>query len=71
MLLRESFGLSREAACVEAALDEVWTRGFRTEDLREPGCHVVGTREFGSRVADAVACRVAGGAWDEDLAPTG
>jgi 3-isopropylmalate dehydrogenase len=55
MLLRESFGLDAAAALLEAALDDVWTRGFRTADLAEPGCKVVGTVELGDRLADAIA----------------
>jgi 3-isopropylmalate dehydrogenase len=54
MLLRESFGLAREADLIEAAVVDVWRRGIRTADLREDGCRVVGTREMADRVADAV-----------------
>jgi 3-isopropylmalate dehydrogenase len=43
MLLRESFGLPQAAAIIEAALAEVWRQGFRTADLAEPGCQILGT----------------------------
>jgi 3-isopropylmalate dehydrogenase len=54
MMLRESFGLSREAAWVEQAVDEVLRQGFRTFDVAGEGSSVVGTREMGDRIASAV-----------------
>ncbi len=55
MLLRSRLGMEREASMVEAALESAWAAGWRTFDLAEPGCHVVGTREFAQKVAAAVA----------------
>lgn len=52
MLLRESFGLDDAANHIERALADVWRAGWRTADLAEPGCRVVGTREMADRVAD-------------------
>jgi 3-isopropylmalate dehydrogenase len=43
MLLRESFGLGAAARLIENSLAEAWRQGWRTEDLAEPGCRVVGT----------------------------
>lgn len=54
-MLRESFGLSGEARLIEWALARVWADGWRTEDVAESGCRVVGTREMADRVADGVA----------------
>jgi 3-isopropylmalate dehydrogenase len=54
MLLRESFGLDEAATLIEAAIVDVWRRGWRTADLAEPGGRVVGTREMVARIADAV-----------------
>ena len=54
MLLRESFALECAAAMIEDALDDVWSRGVRTADLAEPGAPVVGTREMGRHIVDAV-----------------
>ena len=51
MMLRESFGLGREAAWIEAAVEEVLRLGFRTFDIAEPGSTIVGTAELGRRVA--------------------
>jgi 3-isopropylmalate dehydrogenase len=57
MLLRHGLALEREAVMVEAALARVWRDGWRTFDVAEPGTRVLGTREFGARVAGAVeAC---------------
>ena len=47
MMLRESFGLLREAAWIEAAGTEVLRLGFRTFDMAEPGTTLVGTAEMG------------------------
>lgn len=54
MMLRESFGMAREAELIQESLSAVWRQGWRTEDLAEPGCRIVGTREMAERVADAV-----------------
>jgi 3-isopropylmalate dehydrogenase len=54
MLLRESFGLAEAAARIELAVRECWRRGWRTPDLAEPGCRLVGTREAGELTAEAV-----------------
>jgi len=55
MLLRESFGLDHAAALIEKSLADVWRSGFRTADVAEPGCHVLGTGAFAERVAQQVA----------------
>jgi len=54
MLLRESFGMSEASCLVERAVRQVWSQGWRTHDLGEPGCRLAGTREMGSLVGDAV-----------------
>lgn len=54
MLLRYSLGLSREAGAVEAAVEQCINAGYRTEDLREAGKEVLGTKEMGKRIAAAV-----------------
>lgn len=55
MLLRESFGLRREAARIERAVRMVWRDGWRTADLAEPGCRTIGTRQMGALVAERIA----------------
>jgi len=57
MMLRESFGLAREAAWIEASVEDVLRHGFRTFDIAEPGTIVVGTAELGRRIAAEVERR--------------
>ncbi|MGC1186398.1 MAG: 3-isopropylmalate dehydrogenase [Candidatus Acidiferrales bacterium] len=47
MLLSESLGLEAEAAAVDAAMDRVLERGFRTTDIAEPSGQTVGCARFG------------------------
>lgn len=54
MLLRESFGLTREAELIETAVEQVWKAGIRTADLAEPGAQVVGTRGMTDRIVAAI-----------------
>ena len=53
MLLRESFGLVREADIIESGLAEVWRQGWRTADLVHDG-NPIGTKEMADRVAGEV-----------------
>jgi 3-isopropylmalate dehydrogenase len=55
MLLRESFGLCHEAHVIESGIARVWRDGWRTADLAEPGCRVIGTRAITDLIAAAVA----------------
>jgi 3-isopropylmalate dehydrogenase len=55
MMVRHSFGLHTEADTVEAAVERVIEAGYRTEDLREEGKTVVGTRAMGRLIAEAIA----------------
>jgi 3-isopropylmalate dehydrogenase len=55
MLLRESFGLDAEAHIIEKSLADVWREGWRTADLDEPGCRVIGTQTFTDRVVEQVS----------------
>ena len=54
LMLRYSFGLTREAEAIEAAVTHVIDAGYRTEDLGQSGKKTVGTKEMGSLVADAI-----------------
>ena len=54
MLLRESFGLAEAAALIEQSLADVWRQGWRTPDLAEPDCKIVGTDEMAAKVAEQV-----------------
>jgi 3-isopropylmalate dehydrogenase len=55
MLLRHSFRLEREAACIEKAVSEVLAAGNRTRDLVRPGQPVLRTSQMGEKVVEAVA----------------
>lgn len=54
MLLRESFGWQAEADLMERALAAAWEAGWRTADIAEPGCRVVGTAALAEEVARQV-----------------
>jgi 3-isopropylmalate dehydrogenase len=54
LLLRHSFQLESEAACIENAVSAVLNQGFRTADLVRAGQSSVTTTEMGSRVLEAV-----------------
>jgi 3-isopropylmalate dehydrogenase len=50
MMLRESFGMKREADWIESAVDRLFAGGIRTPDTVEPGTTKVGCIEFGERL---------------------
>ena len=55
MMLRYSLDLDKEADAVETAVQKVLTDGYRTGDIMSDGCKLVGTREMGDLIADAIA----------------
>ena len=55
LMLRESFGLTREAERIESAVDRLFERGIRTPDTFEPGTLKVGCAEFGERLCAEMA----------------
>ena len=54
LMLRESFGLIDAAEAIHAAVRAVWRAGWRTADLPEGNHPIVGTRQLGQLVAEAV-----------------
>jgi len=54
LLLRYSLGLHEEANVIEAAVERTIAQGYRTLDLREEGKTILGTREMGRVIAEAV-----------------
>ncbi len=46
LMLRESFGLEKESAWIESAIDRVLAAGYRTADIAEPNGRVVRGSEF-------------------------
>ncbi len=55
MMLRESFGLKREAESIESAVDRIFASGIRTPDTVEPGTSKVGCVEFADRLCAEMA----------------
>lgn len=54
MMLRYTFGLSKEADDVEAAVKSVLASGGRTSDIMSPGKEPLGTKEAGDRIVAAI-----------------
>lgn len=54
LLLRYSLGLHEEADVIESTVERTIARGYRTGDLREEGKTIVGTKEMGRIIAEAV-----------------
>ena len=54
MMLRHSFNLYAEAACIENAITAVLERGLRTRDIGKQGESALSTSEMGHAVAAAV-----------------
>jgi 3-isopropylmalate dehydrogenase len=54
MLLRESFGLDEAASLIEKSVAEVWRAGWRTADISEPGCKILGTKEMAGKVVEQI-----------------
>ena len=54
MMLRHSFQLEKEAACVESAVGAVLTQGARTADIAGKSHAAISTSEMGRRVVQAV-----------------
>jgi 3-isopropylmalate dehydrogenase len=55
LLLRYSLGLTDEAQTIERAVDEALRRGYRTRDIAQPGCALLGTQAMGDLIAELVA----------------
>lgn len=54
MMLRMGLGMSEEADAIESAVHRVIKDGFRTADIASAGEKVIGCREMGTRIADAI-----------------
>jgi 3-isopropylmalate dehydrogenase len=54
MLLRHSFRLEREAACIESAVGRALAAGHRTRDLARAGQPSLSTSQMGAKVVEAV-----------------
>jgi len=58
LLLRHSFHLEAEAACIEGAVSAVLAQGARTADLAGKKHTAISTADMGRRVVEAVKARV-------------
>jgi len=54
MMLRHSLEQSDAADTVENAVEEVLSDGYRTTDIQEPSCRLIGCREMGQLVRDKI-----------------
>jgi len=54
MMLRYSFGLTKEAQTIENAIDEALQEGYRTQDIMAEGKTKLGTKEMGDLIARKV-----------------
>jgi len=54
MMLRFTFDLDKEAAAIEAAVQQVLKEGYRTADIMSEGCTQVGTTEMGELVTQRI-----------------
>ncbi|MCS6927167.1 MAG: 3-isopropylmalate dehydrogenase [Candidatus Binatia bacterium] len=52
LMLRLSFGQDQAAHAIEQAVDAVLADGYRTADIAQPGCRLVGCKEMGRLVRD-------------------
>jgi 3-isopropylmalate dehydrogenase len=55
MMLRESFGLTREAVWIEEAVDRALAHGYRTPDIASPGAEIVGLEEMTAAIRHELA----------------
>lgn len=54
MMLRNSFGMSAEADAIENAVDAVLKAGYRCGDIARRGEPVIGCKEMGRRIREAI-----------------
>src|SRR5262245_23851391 len=54
MMLRHSFDQGGAADRIESAVEAVLNEGYRTADIQEPGCKLVGCKEMGRLVRDKI-----------------
>lgn len=57
MMLRHSFRLTEEAACIERAVETALSAGYRTKDIAKPGGPTLSTREITDKVLDSIPVR--------------
>jgi 3-isopropylmalate dehydrogenase len=55
MMLKHAFSLEKESSAVEQAIFRVLEEGYRTKDIHSEGTRLVGTREMGRRILQALS----------------
>lgn len=54
MMLRYSFGMEKEADCIEQAISAVLRKGYRTGDMMSEGKTLVGCKKMGSLIREEI-----------------
>jgi 3-isopropylmalate dehydrogenase len=54
MMLRHSFDQAAAADRIDSAVEAVLNEGYRTADIQEPDCKLVGCKEMGRLVRDKI-----------------
>ncbi len=54
MMLKYSFGMTEAYDDIARAVEKVLNDGYRTADIKQPGCSIVGTKEMGTRIAETI-----------------
>ncbi len=55
MMLRHSFDQAAAADRIEKAVEDMLNQGYRTADIQEPGCKLVGCKQMGRLVRERIA----------------
>ena len=54
MMLKYTFGMTDAYNDIANAVETVLNEGYRTGDIKSPGCKLVGTKEMGDLIADMI-----------------
>ncbi|MCS6266162.1 MAG: 3-isopropylmalate dehydrogenase [Vampirovibrio sp.] len=54
LLVSHSLGMPKEALMIDEAVNQVLLAGFRTADIMQDGCTLVGTTEMGDKIVEAL-----------------
>lgn len=54
LMFRYSFDLIEEAAAIDRAIELVLADGWRTRDIMQPGSNLLGTKEMGDKISEAI-----------------
>ena len=54
LMLRHSLDQGKAADRIEKAVEDVLNEGYRTADIKDPGCMLIGCKEMGKRVREKI-----------------